>query len=102
MNSRRVIVESRDGAVYVGGALTLATAKDALDAADATFNAQSHALVFDLSRVDECDSAAVAVLLEWLRRASARGCALAYRNVPARLLQLARISELETILPING
>ena len=37
------------------------------------------------------DSSAVALLLEWLRQAKARGTTLAFVNLPASLLALARL-----------
>ncbi|HLU62542.1 MAG TPA: STAS domain-containing protein [Gammaproteobacteria bacterium] len=52
----------------------------------------------DLAAVGECDSAGLALLLEWRRRARREGIDVVYRNVPPRLLQLARISELDTFL----
>jgi ABC-type transporter Mla MlaB component len=38
------------------------------------------------------------VLVEWLAAAQGRGAALAYESVPAQLLAIARISELDGLL----
>lgn len=97
-----VKVEVRDGVIHVSGALTLTTARAALDATAGAFNGASGALTFDLAGVKESDSAALAVLLEWMRRAAAQRLGLVYRNVPERLGQLARISDLETVLGIGS
>lgn len=100
--SSSVSVTERDGAILVGGALTLATASKALDAMNDMFSNVAGRLIVDLADVGRCDSAALAVLLEWQRRATRSGRELAYHNVPVRLIQLARISELDTILPITA
>jgi phospholipid transport system transporter-binding protein len=48
-------------------------------------------LTIDFSQVTAVDSAAVALLLEWLRRAQQRGKTLTFVNLPANLLALARL-----------
>jgi phospholipid transport system transporter-binding protein len=48
-------------------------------------------LTIDFSGITEVDSSAVALLLEWRRRAIARGKALAFVNLPANLLALAEL-----------
>ena len=48
-------------------------------------------LIIDFSGVTGVDSSAVALLLEWLRRAQLRGKTLTYVNLPANLLALARL-----------
>ena len=53
----------------------------------------------DLSGVTRCDSAALALLLEWAGRARRAGTALRYRSLPATLLSIAAISEVEALLP---
>lgn len=53
----------------------------------------------DLVGVTRCDSAALALLLEWAGRAQRGGSVLRYRNLPAALLAIAAISEVEDLLP---
>ena len=48
-------------------------------------------LTIDFSGVTGVDSSAVALLLEWRRRAQQRGKTLTYVNLPANLLALARL-----------
>jgi phospholipid transport system transporter-binding protein len=52
----------------------------------------------DLSRVTEADSAGLAVLVEWLATARKRGTAIHYEGIPAQILAVARISDLEDLL----
>ena len=49
------------------------------------------ALTIDFKGVDDIDSSAVALLLEWRRQASALGKRLAYVNLPPNLLALANL-----------
>lgn len=53
----------------------------------------------DLAGVTRCDSAALALLLEWTGRARRDSAALRYRSLPASLLAIAAISEVEDLLP---
>ena len=48
-------------------------------------------LTIDFSKVTMVDSSAVALLLDWLRQARARGATLEFVNLPPTLLALARL-----------
>ena len=52
----------------------------------------------DLSRVDECNSAATALLLDWLRTAATLDKSLSIDNVPERLRALMRLAGIEDML----
>lgn len=60
--------------------------------------AAGHAAVLDLGGVSDSDSAGLALLIEWLSVAKAASRSLRYENIPAQLLQLARLSEVEELL----
>lgn len=92
-----VSVERNDDLVEVTGQLTIATAPQAIAAASGYFES-GRALRFDLGKLRQTDSAALAVLLEWLRKAARMGVTVEYTHVPERLLQLAEISDLEDVL----
>lgn len=57
---------------------------------------------FDLGAVSAADSAALALLVEWLRLAGEAGSQLQFRNVPAQLLAIAQVSDLAERLPLVG
>jgi len=59
-------------------------------------------LNIDLSGVTASDSAGLALLIEWLRLAKQAGRPLSYAGVPEQLRALARISEVEDLLPIRS
>jgi phospholipid transport system transporter-binding protein len=52
----------------------------------------------DLSGVGHCNSAAIGLLLEWLRQARLRKTGIRFRNIPAALLEIARVSDIQDLL----
>jgi phospholipid transport system transporter-binding protein len=55
-------------------------------------------VVLDLSGVGEFDTSALALLLEWRRRARSAGGSLGIENLPERLHDLARVGGVDEIL----
>jgi phospholipid transport system transporter-binding protein len=56
-------------------------------------------IVIDLKGVTRADSAGLALLVEWIRVAHRRHRNIAFRNIPAQMLAIAKVSGLERILP---
>ena len=56
-------------------------------------------LVLDLSGVVQSDSAALALLIEWMREARRRGTGIHFENVPSQLRAIARASQVDQFLP---
>lgn len=79
------------------GELDFATAAAALAAGDVLL-ATGPRWTVDLSGVTSGDSAGVAVLLEWLSSAAARGATLRFESIPGQMQAIARISELQDLL----
>lgn len=93
------IVESAADHYAVHGALSFATAQQALKGGLVAFAAaRGTTLEVDLSDVGASDSAGLAVLIEWLGWARRNGRELRFANVPATLRAIARISELDGLL----
>jgi phospholipid transport system transporter-binding protein len=86
-----------DGRLEASGALGFESAGQALPRGLALIEKGKPCTV-DLSRVTEADSAGLAVLVEWLATARARGASIRYEAIPAQILAVARISELESLL----
>lgn len=57
---------------------------------------------FDLSAVTEVDTAAIALLLDWQRRASFRGGRLQFSGVPADIASLAKLYGVDGLLGLGG
>lgn len=57
-------------------------------------------LVIDFSAVTEADSAALALVLDWLRRAKAGGTKIELRALPEALVVLADVYGVTGLLPV--
>lgn len=90
-----------DGRVRVTGPLTFATVTARLKESQALFRPRAR-LCFDLSGVTAVDSAALALLVEWLRLGRERGVQVEFTGLPASLRSLAAVSELGEIDPALG
>ena len=83
--------------VAASGPLDFATAAAALRAGLGLMTGD-RAWSIDLSGVTAGDSAGLAVLVEWISAARERGTSVRYESVPAQILAIARISDLEELL----
>jgi len=86
------------GTLKASGALTFATARAARLSGLAALGGAPGALAIDLSGVTHADSAGLAVLLDWLGAARQAGRKLTFAGLPAGLVALSRISEVEHLL----
>jgi phospholipid transport system transporter-binding protein len=59
-------------------------------------------IVVDLSAVDRVDSAGVALLVSWVRDTRGRGAAIRFVNMPAQILDIARVCGVDVILPFDS
>ncbi|BBJ23945.1 STAS domain-containing protein [Candidatus Nitrotoga sp. AM1P] len=59
-------------------------------------------LVVDLAKVETVDSAAVSLLLAWLREAQRSSVKLYFAHIPENLLSLARLYGVADMLPLCG
>lgn len=59
-------------------------------------------LVVDLAQVETVDSAAVSLLLAWLREAQRSSVKLCFAHVPENLISLARLYGVVDMLPLCG
>ena len=87
-------------AVHIKGQLTFATANEALAASQGLF-VRKKKLTLDLAGVEATDSAGLALLVEWIGEAKRAGCKLKLSHVPKQALALARISEVQKLLPMR-
>lgn len=55
----------------------------------------------DLSGITESDSAAVALLIDWLRYAHKRQKQLVFTNMPAKMRDVVQVSDLEEVLSVK-
>ncbi len=88
------------GRFQVRGELGFETVKALLVSSQASFQ-ESSQLEIDLAGITHGDSAGLALLIEWLRIAERDGKVLRYVGIPEQLRSLARISDVEDVLPLN-
>lgn len=89
---------TRDGNSYrVQGPVTMANVTSLLAEGAKLFDHE--ALVVDLSEVEEVDSSAVSLMLQWMREAKQRNQTLAFTNLPNNLKSLATLYGVLDIIP---
>jgi len=90
------------GRFRIVGELDYQTVDRLLDHDDALFADNPREIEIDLSGVGHTTSVGLALMLEWLRQARSRNVAIRFSQVPAQILGIARLSQLEDILQIEG
>jgi phospholipid transport system transporter-binding protein len=94
------LIDRGNGDYALKGELTFATASAALKATARLFR-KSAALRFDLEGVGRADSAGVALLIEWVRRARQSGGEVRYANLPEHFRAIAQVSGVADVLPLG-
>ncbi len=91
---------SREGAcLRVSGHLTMETAA-ALFNIGAQLAGEKVEVVIDLAQVETVDSAAVSLLLGWLREARRGNVNLCFAHVPENVISLAKLYGVLDLLPL--
>jgi phospholipid transport system transporter-binding protein len=97
------ISEPAPGRVVVKGELTFATARDARQLGTLVLEGSSAPdLVIDCAGVVRADSAGLAVLLDWLAWARRKSRRVRFENLPASLVAIARISEVDDLIAASA
>jgi phospholipid transport system transporter-binding protein len=98
---------SANGLLFVNNALELSGVIDHSSVVDLVSRGeqfiaetQSHELTVDWSQVTYANSAALAMILQWTRRAQGAGKRLGSSRVPDFLVQLACVSQLEFLFAL--
>ena len=93
------ISEPAKGRVAVIGELTFATAREARQLGLLVLEASpAERIVIDCAGVTRADSAGLAVLLDWLAWGRRHSHPVSLENLPASLVAIARISEVDELL----
>ena len=91
------IRQQPDGSLRVSGDLVFATVAELLDRGIRLL-AHGKPHVIDLSDVAHCDSAGLALLLEWLDYGRSIGSEVSFRALPSGLLRIAGLSNATGLL----
>ncbi len=101
MSVEAQLVSVGEGRFRVTGDLGFETVKALLASSREQF-ASAGQIEVDLAGVTHGDSAGLALLIEWLRFAQRSGKSIRYTGIPEQLRALARISEVDELLPIGS
>ena len=95
-----VTLEQRgDGQFALQGELNLATVGTLWKESVRLFQHQPPAWI-DLAGVSHCDSAGVALLVEWLRQARTDGRDLKFANPTPQMQAIIKVTNLDALLPL--
>ena len=86
------------GRYRVVGPLHFDTVAEALETSHEIFS-EHETLELDLQGVEATDSAGLALLVEWVGQAKRENRSIRFHHLPAQALALARISEVDKLLP---
>lgn len=95
------INSAEEGVVKVSGELTFATVTRLLEQSRPLLQQAKGWLVVELAGVGRVDSAGLALLIQWMRMAQEQGVDILFRHVPPQLLEIARASDLDQIIPLE-
>lgn len=94
-------LEFKDSKLLVSGTLTFDTVNKLLDDSQSWLKKVSN-IDIDLSGVTHSDSAGLALLIEWHRYAKQNKKEIIFKNPPVQLLNIAKLSGIDEILPLSG
>ena len=98
--STTTIKETGNGQFAVEGELSKFTVPSIMGHVLAVIKDASQDLLIDLNDVTRTDSAGLALLLECMTLASKKNLQVHFKNLPAQLWEIAKVSDLEDILPL--
>ncbi|MDH5446922.1 MAG: STAS domain-containing protein [Gammaproteobacteria bacterium] len=94
------ITQISDGQLAVEGELSKFTVPSIMKQGHNLINNANQNLAIDLKGVTRTDSAGLALLLEWMTLASKKDLQIHFKNLPSQLLKIAKVSDLDVILPL--
>ena len=96
-----VSIEPGDNGFVVAGELNVRTVPGLLPQAQALFLSNSGDINVDLQKVTRADSSGIAILIEWMRTARDNQRQIRFYNVPEQLMAIAKVCDLDQVLPIQ-
>jgi len=88
-----------DGSLHVSGDLVFDTVAVLLNRGIGLLD-RSDRHIIDLSNVEHCDSAGLALLLEWLDYGRSKAFEVSFRGLPPGLLRIAGLSNVTGLLSV--
>lgn len=100
MKSSPQIIDKGHGRFQIEGDMSFSTAALLLDSSESLFEDYTEIEV-DLSQVARTDSAGLALMLEWINWANHSVREIRFENIPAKIRNIARATEVEDLLHIG-
>lgn len=94
------LIDDGGGRFSLQGVLDFGTVTALRDQGEPLFQAGGRVRI-DLAGVETANSAGLALLVEWLDMARARGASLQLANMPESLTRIAAFSNLQDLLPVT-
>ena len=91
---------SADGRLQLTGELNFKTVPPLAVNSKNLFDNNNH-LNVDLDGVSRADSAGVALLIEWQRRAKKQNKSISFQNIPSQMLSIAKLSGVDELLSLK-
>lgn len=89
-----------EGQFRVDGDLDYETVTRLLNIDDTMFTHPKGEIIVDLGGIRRTTSVGLALMLEWLRLAKSRNKTIRFTNIPAQMLSMAKVSQLDSILQL--
>jgi phospholipid transport system transporter-binding protein len=97
MSEAEALIEQVDGGFALSGKLTRENVAEIWTRGVEKFVGQTR-IDLNLAKVSICDTAGVAMLVDWLRVARVNGQELRFSGAPEQMLAIARVSDLVQLL----
>jgi phospholipid transport system transporter-binding protein len=85
--------------LHLSGDLVIGSVSSLLNQANSLFS-KHRQIIIDFEDVPRVDSAGLALLLEWVEWARDNDASIQFRNVPDALIKIAKLSNVEEMLPL--
>ncbi|MBN1379062.1 MAG: STAS domain-containing protein [Gammaproteobacteria bacterium] len=94
------IVRQGNGQYRLSGELNFDSVPLLLAESSLLFSEDQADLVIDLAGIQRGNSAALGLMLEWMKRMSQQNRTIRFCNLPDDLMAIARVSDLDRVLPV--
>ena len=87
-----------NGTIALSGRLDFATAKSALSMVNEQIQSHPEASIIDLGGVTHSNSAALALMIEWLAEARRNNRQIQFTNIPDSLRQISTVCQVDSLI----
>lgn len=96
------LIRVNDGQLAISGDMLFASATRLRSEGEKLIPRMEDRITVDLSQVGRVGSVGISVLMCWLRMAQVLGKTLIFVNAPDDMLDVSRVSSLDTVIPFSS